>query len=147
MKKLMLPTVILLFAIFFAYLLVLTKTPTATINNHSFRLYLAKTPQEKEVGLSKYDTIPQDSGMLFLFERPSFYAFWMKDMKFPIDIIFISKNRIVTIYSSVKPPKTSNQILSAFYPLESANMVLEINANLSNKYGFKNGDIVKINNL
>lgn len=123
------------------------KTPTATINNHTLNLHLAKTSEDKKIGLSKYKTLPQDFGMIFIFDKPDLYGFWMKDMKFPIDIIFIKNGQIVTIYKNVNPPKNPNDILPAFYPKQPANMVLEINANLSEKYGFKESNKVKINNL
>ena len=43
-----------------------SKTPTATINNHVFKLEIAKTPKEKEVGLSAKKTLEKDFGMLFI---------------------------------------------------------------------------------
>lgn len=121
----------------------LAKTPKITINNHTFNLYIAKTSQDKEVGLSKYSNLSQNQGMLFLFGTLSNYSFWMKDMKFPIDIIFIGNNRIVEIYQKLQPPK-EGQNLTIYRPPELSDTVLEINAGLSEKYGFKNGDSVKI---
>ncbi len=123
------------------------KIPTATIDKRIFKLYIAKSSKEKEIGLSKYNNLPQDYGMLFPFERSDYYSFWMKDMKFPIDIIFIRKNRIVTIYSNISPPKTKNESLIIFKPKTAADTVLEINAELSKKYNFKNGDGVEIKNV
>ena len=124
-----------------------SKTPTATIHNHTFKLELAKTQKEKEIGLSAKKTLEKDFGMLFPFEKPSYYSFWMKSMKFPIDIIFINNDRIVTIYKNVSPPKNPSEGLQTFAPKEPADTVLEINAGLSEKYNFKEGDIVKIEYL
>ncbi len=122
------------------------KTPKITINNHTFNLYVAKSSQDKEIGLSKYSNLPQSQGMLFPYGTPSYYSFWMKDMKFPIDIIFIANNRIVAIYQDVHPPK-ERQNLIIYRPEELSDMVLEINAGLSKKYNFKKGDSVKTENL
>jgi len=124
-----------------------SKSPTATINNHTFKLELAKTQKEKEIGLSKKEMLEKNAGMLFLFERPAYYSFWMKNMKFPIDIIYIRNDRIVTIHKNVKPPKNPNESLPIYNSKEPADTVLEINAGLSEKYNFKEKDLVKISNL
>ncbi len=121
-----------------------SKTATAKIDNQTFRLYSTDSDKDKEVGLSNRNNMPQDYGMLFTFAAPDYYSFWMRDMKFPIDIIFIRDNRIVTIHSSVQPPKSKDDSLTIYKPEEPANAVLEINAGLTQKYGFKKGDEVKI---
>ena len=120
------------------------KTATAKINNQVFHLYSADVAKEKEVGLSDKSSMPQDYGMFFPFEAPDYYSFWMRDMKFPIDMIFFQDNRIVTIYSNIQPPKSKDESLAIYKPEEPANAVLEINAGLAQKYGFKKGDEVKI---
>ena len=122
------------------------KTAAATINGHNFNLLLAKTSAEKEIGLSKRDSLPKDFGMLFLFDSAGNYAFWAKDMRFPIDIIFINNDKIVTIYKNVKPQKDQNN-LPVFGPKEISNLVLEINSGLSDKYNIREGDTVKFENL
>ena len=119
----------------------------ATINNQTFSVTVAKTNLEKEKGLSGKNSLNENEGMLFPFEKEDFYAFWMKDMKFPIDIIFINKNRIVTIFPNIQPPKNTNEGLFVYKPETPADMVLEINAGLSQQYNFKKDDEVKIENL
>jgi uncharacterized protein len=121
--------------------------PKAVIKNHSFDLLLAKTEKEKEIGLSNNKSLPLNQGMLFKFNSASYYSFWMKNMKFPIDIIFMKNNKIVTIYSKVKPPAQSNNQLAIYQPEEPADAVLEINAGLSDKYGFKKDITVNYENL
>ena len=85
--------------------------------------------------------------MLFPFEKADYYSFWMKNMKFPIDIIYINKNHIVTIHQNIKPPKTKEESLPIYKPEDPSDTVLEINAGLSEKYKFKKGDTVKTENL
>ncbi len=126
------------------YLKTRSKTPIATINNHIFKLEIAKTPKEKEMGLSAKKTLEKDFGMLFPFEKPGYYSFWMKDMKFPIDIIYIRNDHIVTIHKNVKPPKNPNDRLLLYNSKEPADTVLEINAGLSEKYNFKESNEVKL---
>ena len=120
------------------------KPSTATINNRVFKLELAKTHQEKEIGLSSKKRLDKNAGMLFPFEKPGYYSFWMKNMKFSIDIIYFNNGRIVTIHKNVSPPKDSNENLSIYNSSEPADTVLEINAGLSEKYNFKEGDEVKL---
>lgn len=124
-----------------------SKNPIIVIGNHTFKLYIAKTAKDQQIGLSKYDKIPQDFGMIFIFEKPGYQSFWMKDMKFPIDIIFIKDNRIVTIYQDISPPKSQNENLLIYQPKSEANKVLEINAGLSQKYNFKEGDSINLKNI
>lgn len=124
-----------------------SETPTATINNYTFKLEVARAQKEKEIGLSKKKTLEKNAGMLFLFEKPAYYSFWMKNMKFSIDIIYIRDRRIVTIHKNVKSPKSLNENLSIYNSSKPADTVLEINAGLSQKYKFKEGDIVKLKGL
>ncbi|MFH1832619.1 MAG: DUF192 domain-containing protein [Candidatus Levyibacteriota bacterium] len=123
------------------------KKTTVTIDKQIFVVTVAKSDLDKEKGLSVKNSIAQNEGMLFPFTKEDYYAFWMKDMKFSIDIIFINKNRIITIYQSVPAPKSPSESLTLYKPEKPADMVLEINAGLSQKYNFKKGDEVKIENL
>jgi len=116
--------------------------PTAEIKGHKFQMIVAKSDKDKQVGLSKYKEIPNDKAMVFVFEKADAYPFWMKDMKFPIDIIFIKDDKIVTIYQNLP---INN--LTIYPPTESSDKVLETNANISKKYNFSVGDSVKFNNL
>ncbi len=147
MKKIYWIIIFILLLLVFIGNIIGDKRPTVTINNHTFYLYVAKTPKDQRIGLSKYNNIPQNFGMIFLFDKPDFYSFWMKGMKFPIDIIFIKDDRIVTIYQNVSPPKGQNEGLLTYKPKSRADKVLEINSGLSQRYNIKEGDLVKLKNL
>lgn len=123
------------------------KKPTATIDGHTYNLLIAKTAKEKEIGLSQTQKLDKDSAMLFPFDKAGYYSFWMKDMKFPIDIIFINTDKIVTIHQNVQPPKTQNETLPIFQPKSPSDKVLEINAGQSAQYNFKEGDTVNFANI
>lgn len=124
-----------------------TKSPTQTIGDKTLKLDIAKTNEEREIGLTNKNSLADDRGMLFIFEKPDYYSFWMKNMKFPIDIIFIRGDTIVTIYTDVQPPISSDQSIPIYQPKSPADSVLEINAGLSKKYNFKEGDKVKNENF
>ncbi len=116
---------------------------SVTINSHKFDLMTAKSDKEKQVGLSKEKSLSPNSGMIFSFEKPDYYAFWMRDMKFPIDILYINKDKIVTIYRNVAPP-SSNGALPLYRPTQPADTVIELPAGTADKYNIKEGDQVKI---
>lgn len=115
------------------------------INGKYFSVDVAKTDLQKEKGLSVYSKLAQDKGMIFPYEKSDYYTFWMKDMKFPIDIIYIDNGKIVDIFRDVPQPKSVNESLKVYKPRSVADLVLEINAGLSDIYGFKLGDLVKVN--
>jgi uncharacterized membrane protein (UPF0127 family) len=118
------------------------KPPLAIINGHLFSLYLAKTPNEREVGLAKFNKIKTNQGMLFIFNQSDYYSFWMKNMHFPIDIIFINNNKIVDIFKNAPVIKSGN--LPIYQTRKKADEVLEINAGLSDKYHIDINSIVNI---
>lgn len=88
---------------------------------------------DRKKGLSGRNSLPLNQGMLFVFEKKGPYQFWMKDMKFAIDIIWIDENKkIVDIIADVPPePGTSDKKLRKYSSRSDALYVLEVNAGLS----------------
>jgi uncharacterized membrane protein (UPF0127 family) len=81
--------------------------------------------------------------MLFIFEKPGRYGFWMKDMLFPLDIIWINQNGIVVNVERGVTPETYKE-KKIYINQADASYVLEINAGLSEKFGLYIGSKVKI---
>ena len=135
-----LATLVFLLLAFVLFIYILPKTPVAEINEHTFFLYLAETSKEQAIGLAKYNHLEQNQGMLFLFSKSDFYSFWMKDMRFPIDIIFIQDNKVVDIFNKV--PVSPDENLPVYTTRTKANKVLEINAGLAKQYNLKIGTVV-----
>lgn len=122
-----------------------TKEPKVTINSTTFIVMLATTSAERERGLSGRVNMAENKGMLFIFDYPSHYSFWMHEMKFPLDMIFILNDRVVSIYENL-PPLTDGYPNPAQWGSEVvSDRVLEINAGLAKKYGIKVGDEVRFN--
>lgn len=144
MKKTILFLSLAIFIFLFALLIskLLPHGPRAEIRGHTFFIEVAMSPSQKEIGLAKYKRIDANQGMYFPFEKEGYYGFWMKGMHFPIDIIFIRDNKIVTIFRDV--PVRSDYQKYIYTPTAPADSVLEINAGFSGKYGFERGDKVII---
>src|SRR3989338_6297137 len=87
---------------------------------------LAKTPKAQTKGLSGRSKLAANHGMLFLFPFVEKRAFWMKDMNFSIDIIWINNGEIVDIAPNLPPAIEANP--PVYYPRLPVNAVLEVNA-------------------
>src|SRR6266498_5049749 len=118
--------IILLFGgiLFFQFSKISTPTSKVTIKNQTFLVDVAKSPSELEKGLSKRKSLPKNQGMLFIFDHPDDYAFWMKQMEFPLDIIFIKNDKIVSVAENVKPPASENENLPTYHPTKPSDKVL-----------------------
>ena len=119
--------------------------PYVRINGRTFLVDVAKTESQQEKGLSIYNKLPIEKGMIFPFEDLSFHPFWMKGMKFSIDIIYIQNNKIVDIFQNLPFPKNELETPVIVRSSVNSNYVFEINAGLCKKYNFKKGDIAEIN--
>lgn len=98
-------------------------------SNTIYQVEVVSTPALRNLGLSHRSSLAPSTGLLFVFEEEGYYPFWMKDMNFPIDIIWLNKEKkIVHIEASVFP---STYPLS-FVSTEPALYVLEIPAGSSN---------------
>src|SRR3989338_8221873 len=78
--------------------------------------------------------------MLFIFDKPDNYGFWMKDMRFPIDIIWLDQNfKVVHVEKSV----ATSTYPKVFYPSGPATYVLEVNSGISDSINLQIGDEAK----
>lgn len=108
--------------------------PYVEINNQKFSVEIADTPEKRSKGLGERKNLCPDCGMLFKFPEPGNYSFWMKGMKFPLDIIWIQGNEVVYIAGNISP-----EFKNAISPGVLADKVLEINGGLSERYEIKKG--------
>jgi uncharacterized membrane protein (UPF0127 family) len=83
--------------------------------------------EDRAMGLMFRPSLPQDHGMLFVFERPDFHGIWMKNCKFAIDIVWLDEDkRVVHIAENTPPCKA--EPCPVYAPLRKAAYVVEINA-------------------
>ena len=100
---------------------------------------VADTHGKRRLGLGNRSFLKKNWGMLFIFDKRKTHRFWMKNMKFPLDIIWLDNRRIVHILKNVQPVKFG-EIPKILEPLVPANFVLEIAAGRSTELQLKHGD-------
>lgn len=123
-----------------------TKKPLVRIGSINIPVEIAATEETREKGLSGRPSLDKNKGMLFIFPKPNFHQFWMRDMNFPIDIIWIDNGRVIGITPDVsnnfdqKNPRT-------YSPSQPAQYILEVNAGFSTKNKIKIGDVIAFENI
>jgi len=112
------------------------------INDNVFETEVAFFPKETEKGLSQRDYLEENQGMLFIFLPSRKPVFWMKDMKFPLDVLWVRGETIVEINENV--PLFIEGKVTVIKPGQEIDKVMEIKAGSVSKYGIKTGDKIKI---
>jgi len=106
-----------------------------TISGHTFKVETVADESSKHKGLGGRKSICSDCGMFFVFDKSGRYSFWMKDMFFSLDILWIKDDQIVFIAKDV-----AADFVGTITPTTEANRVLEINAGKVDSFGIKVGD-------
>lgn len=117
--------------------------PRVMIGDTSFSVEVAKTQEEQSRGLGYRDSLCETCGMLFIFPRLDRYGFWMKGMRFPLDILWIRDGKITHIERDVD----FRDQQKVYSPREPADRVLELNADTCRRKGIHEGDIVLFENI
>lgn len=115
------------------------KSSVLEVNNRKITVEVAITKNEQEHGLCCRDSLPSDSGMLFVYNKPGIYRFWMKDTRIPLDMYWIdAQKKVIYIEQNVQ----SNTYPRSFGPYQPAQYILETNAGYARKHNISVGDIV-----
>lgn len=110
------------------------------IGDKTIFVEIADSQEKRTKGLSGRNSLPKNKGMLFLFDKPDFYGFWMKGMNFPLDFIWIKDNEVIELTKNVKPEDF--QPPNLLIPKDRVNKVLEVNAGFIEEFNIKIGDKV-----
>ena len=125
-----------------------SKKSTVKIGDLEIKVDISDTVKLQTRGLSGRSNLDEEEGMLFIFPDEEVRYFWMKDMIFPIDIIWIDKGGTIIgiVKDAAKPegdiPDYKLHIYTSFEPVS---YVLEVNAGFSDRHNIKVYDIVQIN--
>jgi uncharacterized membrane protein (UPF0127 family) len=109
---------------------------TVVGDSKSISVVIARTPESQARGLSGTESLPENSGMLFIFPKPDTYGFWMKDMHYPLDLIWIDQNHTISEITANVAPDTYPEV---FYPHGLVTAVLEVEGGFSTRYGLTIG--------
>ena len=115
-----------------------------SVGGHPLIVEVADTMTSRSQGLSGREPLPSDGGMLFAFSKPGNYGFWMKDMKFALDFVWVNGATVVGMNENV-PTEPNGNILTYnhYYPPEPADKVLEVNAGTVARLGIRVGDTLE----
>ena len=116
------------------------------IGTSNVKIEIADSAEERRKGLGGRQSLATDSGMLFIFETPGKYGFWMKGLSFPLDMIWVRDKKVVDVIKNALVPETGtkDEDLPIYMPREEVDMVLEVNGGFADGNGIKIGDIVEV---
>jgi len=117
-------------------------TQTLKTRNANIHVFVADTLIKRQAGLSGWSSLDDNTGMLFLFPKANIPVFWMKGMKFPLDVVWIYNNHVVDISYNIPPP--DGGVPATMKPSQAVDEVLEINAGQANALDIHIGDTVTI---
>jgi len=154
-KKKTIYSLVLLLLVGFGFLFALTKDTdfhlfseymryekdTISVYGKEVEVYLADDPRIRTRGLSNKTYLPEEKGMLFVFEKPDQYSFWMKEMNFSIDMVWIDEEGEVVFVKENAAPESYPML---FTPPKPALYVLEVNAGYARELGLTVGTKVDI---
>lgn len=153
MKKLLQAKTLLLLGLLIIIVLILSlgqfkKNPnqkTLVINNKiKINVEIADTPAELTQGYSNHPPISDQEGMLFILPNAAKYNFWMKDMLFDLDFIYIRNKRIVELVENVPAPANYQGKNYIVYPKQAFRQVLEVKSGFIKKNKMKLNDSIEL---
>jgi uncharacterized protein len=111
------------------------------VDNTLIMVEIADTVDERRAGLSGRKALAESGGMLFIMDGSDYYGIWMKNMNFPLDIIWIDENlKIVDIKQNIRPESYPEIIR----PERKSSYILEVNAGFTEIYNIDVGDEVHL---
>lgn len=124
-----------------------SSTPVVVLRDHSFRVEIADDDAERSRGLMYRDQMDADAGMLFLFDRQEPQAFWMKNTRIPLDILYFDQTWSLVGWSLNTPPCSLGNNCPSYPSGAPARYVLELNAGTADKIGAELGDVLAVGDI
>lgn len=117
------------------------------LNDTKVYVEIVQTREDRARGLSGRESLAENEGMFFeLGYEDTYPAVWMKDMKFPIDVIWINGNTVVDITKGLMVPPTQGKDsqIPVYRPSSPVDSLLEVNSGFVDKHNVQIGDKVEI---
>lgn len=141
-KTLIYLILVIIIAVILVFMFIKNQKDVVDINGNKMRVEIVSTVVDQYTGLSNRDYLCWDCGMLFKYPKKSVREFVMRDMNFPLDIIFINDGRIVKIAEKLRiDDKSPLAVYSSEQPIDSA---IEVNAGYCDDKNIKVGDPVTV---
>ena len=118
--------------------------PSLSIKGNVLEVEVMKTQEEQIRGLSGRELLAENTGMLFVYDKPVIPGFWMKDMNFSIDIIWIGEDRSIVDITENLAPETYP---ITFSPASPVQYVLEVNAGWAQEHSIEIGDSIEFDGI
>lgn len=116
----------------------------AVANGRAFNLEVADDAASRALGLGGRDALADDAGMLFVFPVDGFHRFWMKDVSFPLDLLYITGDGMIVDIRRMEPePGVPDADLTIYGPPVEVLLALEINGGLAQQHGIEAGMAVR----
>jgi uncharacterized membrane protein (UPF0127 family) len=112
---------------------------TMRLAGSSFKIRVADTDKKRIQGLSGTNNLPADEAMLFIFTTDSKWSIWMKDMNYPIDIVWLDDSKKVVDFVTNVPPDSYPD--KTFSPKEDARYVVEFRSGIVKEKGITIGQV------
>jgi len=119
-------------------------TDQVCFKDQCFFVEIASSADEQVKGLMNRNSLAKDQGMLFSYINSKKYPFWMLNMEFPIDIIWINKDKQVVYITENAQPCLDTKTCQLITPDQVAKYVLEVNAGIVSSSGLTIGDSIEI---
>jgi len=120
---------------------------TVTLREQTFTVEVADNDAERARGLMFRDQMDAQAGMLFLFDFQGLQAFWMKNTRIPLDILYFDEGWILVGWSLNTPPCSLGDRCPSYPSGAPARYVLELNAGTSERIGVRLGDKLTVHGL
>jgi hypothetical protein len=101
--------------------------PLTLPSGRVFQAELMVSDEDRAMGLMFRPSLPADRALLFVFEDVSFHGIWMKNCRFPIDIVWLDENRKV-VHVQAKAPPCVQEPCPVYSPMRRGAYVVEMNA-------------------
>ena len=109
------------------------------VDNYKILVDIALTDKQVQDGLSIKNSLNENEGMLFFLGEPRKASFWMKNMKFPIDIIWIDADKTVVHIEHSLQPCSSDLLCPTYSPVDDSLYVLETVGGFAEKHNIAKG--------
>lgn len=115
---------------------------TVNIDGQILELEVAKTPEQQRIGLMYRQSVPDNRGMMFVFDELRPVRFWMKNVSIPLDMIFLANGKVKAVISDVPPCNVDP--CPSYGPDALINQVIELGGGRAAELGIKEGDRLEV---